>query len=192
MDFLPPVSAPPSVSATGGLPARGWAWKPVLGTCAASAVFAITKGHIANMPSPLPRQDRRSPLIAHCGFRRRRPSPNVRRVGSRVISVETCSAFTHVAACSLARSPCDPLPRRLPPVRYLPDGSRCYRVERSSSRAGLAPAEDRRLCTAHDGDLLYWWIVLVSPRTPYGPMSPDCLEGSGLGLRIALNKSITR
>jgi hypothetical protein len=121
--------------------------RPTPATAGASRV-ALRSPH-TNMPSPLPRQDRRSLRNRSLGLRRRRPSPCVRRVGSRVKCFEACSAFTHVTACSLARSPCDPLPRRLQPVRYLPDCSRCYRVERSSSRAGLAPAENRRLCTAH-------------------------------------------
>ena len=35
----------------------------------------------------------------------RRPSPNLRRVGSCIALFEACSAFTHVTACMLARSP---------------------------------------------------------------------------------------
>ena len=44
---------------------------------------------------------------------RRRPSPRFRRVGSRIALFEACSAFTHVTACILAESPCDPLHQRL-------------------------------------------------------------------------------
>jgi hypothetical protein len=36
---------------------------------------------------------------------RRRPSPNLRWVGSRNARFEACSAFTHVPACMLAKSP---------------------------------------------------------------------------------------
>jgi hypothetical protein len=39
--------------------------------------------------------------------------------------------------------------RKLQPVRCLLDRSDCYRVEQSTSRAGLPPAEERRLFTAH-------------------------------------------
>src|ERR1035437_8483326 len=40
---------------------------------------------------------------------------------------------------------CDPLHRRLRRLCYLHRRSDCYRVERSSSRAGLSPAVDQRL-----------------------------------------------
>ena len=36
---------------------------------------------------------------------RRRPSPKTRRVGFRIILFEACSAFTHVSACMVAKSP---------------------------------------------------------------------------------------
>src|SRR6202020_1621199 len=46
-------------------------------------------------------------------------------------SCEDCSAFTRVAARTLARSPiCDQLHRRLQPFRYLHDCSGCFRLER--------------------------------------------------------------
>ena len=61
---------------------------------------------------------------------RRRPSPQSGRVGSRITFFEACSAFTHVTACLVAKSPCDPLHRRLwasslPyfPLRLLPTGA---------------------------------------------------------------------
>ena len=53
---------------------------------------------VACMPSPIPRQDR-----ATCSLillRRRRPSPNERRVGSCIACFEACSAFTRVTACN--------------------------------------------------------------------------------------------
>ena len=50
-----------------------------------------------------------------------------------------CSAFTHVTACTLAKSPSDPLHQRLQQSRCLHCCSDCYRVERTSSRAGLLP-----------------------------------------------------
>ncbi len=34
-----------------------------------------------------------------------RPSPCLRRVGSHIARFEACSAFTHVPACMLAKSP---------------------------------------------------------------------------------------
>jgi len=50
-----------------------------------------------------------------------------------------CSAFTHVMACTLAESPCDPLHRKLRQLRCLRCRFDCYWVERTSSRAGVAP-----------------------------------------------------
>jgi hypothetical protein len=56
-----------------------------------------------------------------------------------------CSAFTHVMACTLAESPSDPLHRKLRQLRCLRCRFDCYRAERTSSRAGVAPAEVQRL-----------------------------------------------
>jgi hypothetical protein len=58
---------------------------------------------------------------------------------------EACSAFTPVMACTLAESPCDPLHRKLRQLRCLRCRFDCYRVERTSSRAGVTPAEVQRL-----------------------------------------------
>jgi hypothetical protein len=68
-----------------------------------------------------------------------RPSPKSGRVGSCVNVFEACSAFTHVTACTLAKSPSDPLHQRLQQSRCLHCCSDCYRVERTSSRAGIPP-----------------------------------------------------
>jgi hypothetical protein len=48
-------------------------------------------------------------------------------------------------ACTLAESPSDPLHRKLRQLRCLRCRFDCYRVERTSSRAGVAPAEVQRL-----------------------------------------------
>jgi hypothetical protein len=54
-----------------------------------------------------------------------------RRVGLHIVLFEACSAFTHVAACTLARPPIrGPLYRRLQPFRHLHDCSGCFRLER--------------------------------------------------------------
>src|ERR1700682_3455396 len=55
------------------------------------------------------------------------------------------SAFTHVTACTLAESPSDPLHRKLRQLRCLRCRLDCYRVERTSSRAGVSPAVVQRL-----------------------------------------------
>src|SRR6476659_6238522 len=52
------------------------------------------------------------------------------RVGLHIDLFEACSAFTRVAACTLARSPIVTANRRLQPFRYLHDCSDCFRLER--------------------------------------------------------------
>src|SRR6266404_435259 len=104
--------------------------------------------------SPLPacrrqypgRSDGTCPLVP---FHQLRPSHEPGRVGSCIVGFGACSAFTHVTACMLAKSPSDSLHQRLQQSRCLHCCSDCYRVERTSSRAGLTPAVDHRLFTAH-------------------------------------------
>ena len=102
----------------------------------------------AYMPSPLPRQVRWS-LFA-------RPSPS--SAAFPVITVRSAPAitFSGPAQRSLTLRPArsrsrlsDPFHRRLRQLRCLRCRFDCYRVERTSSRAGLAPAEVQRLFTAH-------------------------------------------
>src|SRR3989454_9094946 len=88
-------------------------------------------------------------LIRSYYSHQRRPSPITRWVGSCINRFEACSAFTHVTACTLAESPSDPFHRKLRQLRCLRCRFDCYRVERTSSRAGVAPAEVQRLFTAH-------------------------------------------
>src|SRR6202451_1596176 len=99
------------------------------------------------MPSPLPRQ------VQWSLFARLSPLPAAFPVKSEVGSCnrffEACSAFTQVTAGTLAKSPSDPLHRKLRQLRCLRCRFDCYRVERTSSRAGVAPAEVQRLFTAH-------------------------------------------
>src|SRR5258708_1023317 len=99
------------------------------------------------MPSPLPRQVRWSCSLVY--LHRRRPSLCNSQVGSCIYCFGACSAFTHVMACTLAESPSDPLHRKLRQLPCLRCRLDCYRVERTSSRAGVAPAEVQRLFTAH-------------------------------------------
>jgi hypothetical protein len=57
---------------------------------------------------------------------------NCSRVGLHIVLFEACSAFTRVAARTLAPSPIrDLLHRRLQPIRHLHDCSGCFRLERS-------------------------------------------------------------
>jgi hypothetical protein len=80
-------------------------------------------------------------VYLHC----QRPSPCNSKVGSCNYFFGACSAFTHVTACTLAESPCDPLHRELRQLCCLRCRLDCYRVERTSSRAGVSPAEVQRL-----------------------------------------------
>src|SRR5262250_2062983 len=72
-------------------------------------------------------------------------APDDSQVGSCNCCFGTCSAFTHVTACTLAESPRDPFHRKLRQLCCLRCRFDCYRVERTSSRAGVAPAEVQRL-----------------------------------------------
>src|SRR5262245_38785330 len=71
------------------------------------------------------------------------------RSAPAIIVFGACSAFTHVMAYTLAESPRDPFHRKLRQLRCLCCRFDCYRVERTSSRAGVSPAEVQRLFTAH-------------------------------------------
>src|ERR1700682_2689837 len=81
------------------------------------------------------RSDGTCPLVP---FHQLRPSHEPGRVGSCIVGFGACSAFTHVTACTLAKSPSDSLHQRLQQSRCLHCCSDCYRVERTSSRAGYS------------------------------------------------------
>jgi hypothetical protein len=122
----------------------------------------------AYMPSPLPRQVGWNLVRSYHSIRFGLPT-KPGRVGSCITLFEACSAFTHVTACTLAKSPSDSLHQRLQQFRCLHCCSDCYRVERTSSRAGLTPAVDHRLFTAHPVINLSG----VSLSLP-GPTTVDC------------------
>src|SRR6478736_1750914 len=66
------------------------------------------------------------------------------RVGLHIVLFGACSAFTRVAACTLAQSPIVTASRRLQPFRYLHDCSDCFRLERIAGW-GLHPLESAAL-----------------------------------------------
>ena len=71
------------------------------------------------------------------------------RVGLHIVLFEVCSAFTRVAACTLARPPIrGPLYRRLQPFRHLHDCSGCFRLERVAGWA-FHPLERAAFHGAH-------------------------------------------
>jgi len=81
------------------------------------------------MLSPLPRHSVWVQVFAH--FPRRISLPRIGcQVGLRNVLLEACSAFIHITACTLAKSPSDPLHRRLQPLRCLHDCFDCFRLER--------------------------------------------------------------
>jgi hypothetical protein len=75
--------------------------------------------------------------------------------------------------CSPSRHS-DPLHRRLRRLCYHHRRSDCYRVERTSSRAGLSPAVDQRVFTAHSKLPLGSSIVTMVDGLPIAPAKgPD-------------------
>jgi hypothetical protein len=103
----------------------------------------------------------------------RRSNPPIRislprshcRVGLHIVLFEACSAFTHVAACTLARSPIrDRYPKASdtssPPclLRLLPAGAGAGR--------GLHPLEKRRLVTAHVESGHWYAAARTAPSRP--------------------------
>src|SRR3954462_9712620 len=91
------------------------------------------------------------------------------RVGLHIDLFEACSAFTRVAACTLARSPyfVTRYPKASdissPPclLRLLPAGA--------NRRVGLAPTGKRRLVTAHTRSSHSAWVEIEPPATPEFP-----------------------
>src|SRR5467141_3137064 len=70
------------------------------------------------------------------------------RVGLRIVLFEVCSAFTRVAACTLALSPIrDTHSEGF--SQFVTSLAAPVASGRSRCRVGLAPTGKRRLCTAH-------------------------------------------
>ena len=81
---------------------------------------------------------------------RRRPSPSLCKVGAHIGRFEACSTFTAhygLSACCIAKA--THLSRRLRRFRHLHHRSDSSWLERPSCQAGLTPAEDQHLHTAH-------------------------------------------
>src|SRR6202011_4986702 len=99
------------------------------------------------MPSPLPRRSgwTYSSLVSPCRISLPRKGC---RVGLRVVLFEAFSAFTHVAACTLARSPIrDPLSEGF--SHFVTSMTAPVASGWSGCRVGLTPTGKRRLVTAH-------------------------------------------
>src|SRR5262247_1978888 len=114
------------------------------------------------MPPPLPRCSgwAYSSLISPSRINLPRKG---RRVGLHIVLFEACSAFTRVAACTLARSPIrDPLSEGF--SHFVTSMTAPVASGWSGCRVGLAPTGERRLVTAHTHSSPY----LISPRIALG------------------------
>ena len=99
------------------------------------------------MPPPLPRRSAWAPCFAHSPSRISLPRKGG-RVGLRIVLFEACSAFTHVAACTLALSPIrDTLIEGF--SHFVTSVTAPIASGWSGCRVGLAPTGKRRLSTAH-------------------------------------------
>jgi hypothetical protein len=87
----------------------------------------------------------RSLVCLHC----QRPSPCNSKVGSCNYFFGACSAFTHVTACRLAESPCDPLHRELRQLCCLRCRLDCYRVDANQFPGGSCTRCSPAPFTAH-------------------------------------------
>jgi hypothetical protein len=115
------------------------------------------------------RSDEACPLVY---LHRQRPSLCNSQVGSCNCFFGACSAFTHVMACTLAESLNDPFHRKLRQLRCLRRRFDCYRVERTSSRAGIAPAEVQRLSRR---TVTSTWFSTATNSQPFGTPTPATL-----------------
>ncbi len=126
-------------------PSRGSGWRVPRHRrgfpCCVHPPFCACRRHY---PGGIDRCARRS-LPDRC-----QPSPIYRRVGFRIMSFEACSAFTHVAARTVAEPPsAAPCTEVLQSMSLPPSTAPIATGWSDSCRAGFAPAEEWRLCTAH-------------------------------------------
>ena len=99
------------------------------------------------MLPPLPRRSGWAYCFAHSPSRISLPRKGC-RVGLRIVLFEACSAFTRVAACTLALSPIrDPLSEGF--SHFVTSMAAPVASGWSGCRVGLAPTGKRRLSTAH-------------------------------------------
>src|SRR6266853_2370826 len=99
------------------------------------------------MPPPLPRRSVWAYCFAHSPSRISLPRKGC-RVGLRIVLFEACSAFTHVAACTLALSPIrDTLSEGF--SHFVTSIAAPVASGWSGCRVGFAPTGKRRLVTAH-------------------------------------------
>src|SRR5690349_19713918 len=90
------------------------------------------------------------------------------RVGLHIVLFGACSAFTRVAACTLARSPIVTANRRLQPFRYLHDCSDRFRLERCAGWA-LHPLESAAFARRTPRAAVRWIQDGTADRTRLTP-----------------------
>src|SRR5215471_10609715 len=102
-----------------------------------------------------------------------------RRVGLHIVLFEACSAFTRVAACTLALSPIrDTLIEGF--SHFVTSMTAPIASGWSDCRVGFAPTGKRRLCTAHTRSGHSAHATLAMPRSTVpgiGHGSLDCWRG---------------
>jgi hypothetical protein len=111
-----------------------------------------------------------------------------RRVGLHIVLFEACSAFTRVAACTLARPPIrGPLYRRLQPFRHLHDCSGCFRLERVAGwvshpleSAAFHGAHPKQTLAVGNSNRQIVWISDISRRRCYSAMIMLGSDNQGL------------
>src|SRR6202040_1606276 len=110
------------------------------------------------------------------------------RVGLHIVLFEACSAFTRVAACTLARSPIrDPLPEGF--RHFVASMPAPVASGWSGCRVGFAPAGKRRLVTAHTQSRWGGWLPLPASECQFveAIKQPPAMEITTIGLDLAKN-----
>ena len=121
--------------------ASGWPSSPRRGASRVAYAFLVY------MLSPLPRRSGWAYSSLYFAQPYSLPRKGC-RVGLRIVLFEACSAFTRVAACTLARSPIrDPLTRGF--SHFVTSMTAPVASGWSGCRVGLTPTGKRRLFTAH-------------------------------------------
>jgi hypothetical protein len=152
-------ACPSRASGCGPLPRTDWGFPCCLG----SPLRACCRQYPGGTAGPC---RSRGGCLTPSEIQRRRPSPEVWRVGSHITAFGACSAFTTryglpARGATLwpfaSKAPATSLPP--PPLRLLPAGT-------TSCRVGIAPTEDPRLITAHILQACHLPVALtyLSPR----------------------------
>src|SRR6516164_10439389 len=96
------------------------------------------------------------------------------RVGLHIVLFEVCSAFTHVAACTLAQSP---IRDRYPGASDISSPPCLLRLlpAEANRRVGLAPTGKRRLVTAQRPVLYYQISISYGIISKFWPIWPGHL-----------------